>query len=235
MSHRSLDRLVWAFVLLACVLFGAGFIGFVRAARSLERPDYTRMENADGVVVLTGGQDRLAEGVEVLASGHAGRLLISGVNPNTSASDLAHDVPKFKAYMDCCIDLGYEAHNTVGNAEETQEWTRRNRFESLIVVTSTSHMLRALAELHHVMPGVRLVPHVVQSEDARSESYLMSGYDFRLYFVEYVKFLMVNLRFFLVPAQALSSNGVSKVAGATHSAGRADVAQGFALWEMSVS
>ena len=96
-------------------------------------------------------------------------------------------------------------------------------------------MLRALAELHHVMPGVRLVPHVVLSEDARSDAYLMSGYDFRLYFVEYVKFLMVNLRFFLVPAQALSSNGVSKVAGERHSAGRADVAQGFALWEMSVS
>jgi len=200
-------------MLLTCVLFGAGFIGFVRAAKSLEEQSFVKMSVTDAGVVLTGGQDRLAEGVEVLASGHIGRLLISGVNPNTSASDLARDVPNFKAYMECCIDLGYAAQNTIGNAEETRDWMRQHHFESLTVVTSSSHMLRALAELNHVMPTVRLVPHVVASDGARSEAYLMSGDDFRLYFVEYVKFLVARLRFLLVPTEALSSNGVHKVAG----------------------
>lgn len=213
MNHRRLSGLIWVFLIISFVIFCAGFVGFVRSAKSFEGQGFIKMEVADGVVVLTGGQDRLTEGVEVLASGHADRLLISGVNSNTSASDLARDVPKFKTYMECCIDLGYEARNTIGNAEETREWVQRTHFESLIIVTSSSHMLRALAELHHVLPNVKLLPHVVLSEGARSESYVMSGDDFRLYFVEYVKFLAVHLRFLLVPAQSLSSNGVSKVAG----------------------
>eukprot|EP01037_Dinobryon_pediforme_P007391 gene7391-7457_t len=188
------------------------FVGFVRTAKSFEGQSFMKMAVADGVAVLTGGQDRLSEGVEVLASGHARRLLISGVNPNTSASDLAHDVPKFKTYSECCIDLGYTAQNTIGNAEETRDWMRRHHFESLIVVTSSYHMPRALAELRHVMPGTLLIPHVALADGTRSDVYLMSSDDFRLYFVEYIKFLVAHLRFLLVPVEALSSNGVNKVA-----------------------
>ena len=199
-------------IILVFLVFGAGFVGFVRTAKSFEGQSFMKMAVADGAVVLTGGQDRLSEGVEVLASGHAQRLLISGVNPNTSASDLAHDIAKFKTYSECCIDLGYTAQNTIGNAEETRDWMRQHHFESLIVVTSSYHMLRALAELRHVLPETRLIPHVVLADGAKSDSYLMSGDDFRLYFVEYLKFLAAHLRFLLVPTEALSSNGVSKVA-----------------------
>jgi len=41
---------------------------------------------ADGIVALTGGASRLADAVELLASGRGRRLLISGVAPTTNAT-----------------------------------------------------------------------------------------------------------------------------------------------------
>jgi len=198
--------------LISVVLFLAGFVGFVRAAKSFEGVDFSGFASVDGVVVLTGGQDRIAEGVDVLASGRVQRLLISGVNENTTVSEMERTVPKMREFSQCCIDLGYVARNTIGNAEETRDWVRLHHFQSLIVVTSSYHMPRALAEIRHALPGTELVPHVVLPGEQRNGMSVLSGEDLRLYFVEYFKYLVAQVRFMLVPNAGLSSNGASKAA-----------------------
>jgi hypothetical protein len=44
--------------------------------------------NADGIVALTGGPDRIEDAVELLASRRAKRLFITGVNPQTRDAEL---------------------------------------------------------------------------------------------------------------------------------------------------
>ena len=212
MPRKSLRLLTSGFVLLGLVLLGAGFIGFVQAARTLEKTDFLHFGELDGAVVLTGGQARIAEGVEVLASGRVRRLLITGVNQSTRGNELAHSVPLYRDYMECCIDLGYSAQNTAGNAEETRRWARAHNFQSLVIVTSAYHMPRAIAEMHHALPGTVLVPHVVGSDEPKTSDPFASAEDLRLYLAEYIKFLIAQARFLFSPAPELSSNGATKAA-----------------------
>ena len=96
------------------------------------------------------------------------RLLISGVNERTSRDEIARLNPGQRRLFDCCVDLDYRARNTIGNAIETRRWAERNRFHSLIVVTSTYHMPRTLVELDHALPGIRKVPYAVVHVERRS-------------------------------------------------------------------
>ena len=204
-------QIVLGALAVAIILFVAGFVGFIRAAKNFETVGFSSSE-IDGVVVLTGGQDRIAEGVDVLASGRVKRLLISGVNPDVTIADLTRDVPKLRDYSECCVDLGYSAQNTLGNADEARVWAQQLNFQSLLIVTSSYHMPRAMAEMQHALPGTQIVPHVVVREGQRGSAARIGSEDFRLYFLEYVKFLAAQGRFLITPAPAKSSNGASKAA-----------------------
>jgi uncharacterized SAM-binding protein YcdF (DUF218 family) len=109
--------------------------------------------HADGIVALTGGSERIAEAVHLLAHGFAVRLLVIGVNQATTGTEIARLMPQFGAELSCCVDLGYEAQNTAGNAWEAKRWARAPAMRSLIIVTSAYHMPRALAEIAHACRG----------------------------------------------------------------------------------
>ena len=68
------------------LVFLAGFVIFAQRRRA----DLRRRScvHADGIVVLTGGEHRLAEAARLLAEGRGKRLLISGANRMTSRDDL---------------------------------------------------------------------------------------------------------------------------------------------------
>lgn len=178
----------------------AGFVGF---ALSLERTESTLTVKADGVVVLTGGSDRVVEAGELLARGQARRLLITGVNKATREREIARLLPISRELFDCCVDLGYRALDTAGNAAETRDWARRRGIGgSLIVVTSNYHMPRALAELSAALPGVTLHPFPVVSDHLHVEDWLTDVSVTRLIAAEYVKYLYALARTRL-PGRAL--------------------------------
>lgn len=160
---RSARRRIGLFGLLlrglAAVSLGwaAGLLWF---ALSLRGPAPLAVRT-DAVVVLTGGQGRLARGLQVLDADAAPRMLISGVAPATSAAMIAEaaGIPLSRLRT---TDLGYGAVDTRSNAEETASWLRRRNATSVRVVTSAAHMRRALLELSRVLPqGVRVVPDAV--------------------------------------------------------------------------
>ncbi|MDD3446081.1 MAG: YdcF family protein [Zavarzinia sp.] len=154
-------RSIRLFALVLCFLFGAygWFLGriptFVDDATS----------PTDGIVVLTGGALRLDEAAAVMAEGRARRLLVSGVSTDSGPEDIRE---RLSALSDetfrCCVDLGYQARNTVGNAEEAAAWAVAHGMKTLRVVTAAYHMPRTLVELHRALPGVTLVPHPVFPE-----------------------------------------------------------------------
>lgn len=172
--------------------------GFAVFAAALDRVEAVPPGHADGIVALTGGADRVPGALGLLLAGHGDRLLISGVNPSASALDLIRTAPEARRLLGCCIELGYAAETTVGNARETLAWVRRHRLRSLIVVTSNYHMPRALAEIGDAVPGVALVPFPVVGD--RPEGWWREGGGLRLMLAEYAKFLVVLARIHLSPS-----------------------------------
>jgi uncharacterized SAM-binding protein YcdF (DUF218 family) len=177
--------------LLGAVLLAFGFIGFVWLLPSQE---VVLDSNADGIVVLTGGDSRVSDALQLLSSGRGKRLLITGVNPGTTTGDIAREVVDYNNELACCVDLDYSAQNTLGNALQARRWVEEHRFRSLIVVTSAYHMPRALAELAHQLPDVTLIPFPVVSDRLRIEPWWSNGATTRLVLSEYLKYLAAKVR-----------------------------------------
>ncbi|WP_270374382.1 YdcF family protein [Marinicauda sp. Alg238-R41] len=173
-----------AFVVVVSAL--VGFALFVRTG--MANPPGPPPQ-ADGIVVLTGGEGRVVSAVELLQAGHGSRLLISGANPDVGLDAVREASGATRSLFACCIDVGQEAANTIGNAEEAARWARGNGFSSLIVVTSDYHMPRAMLELHAAMPAVALTPRAVKGPppwtDARTA---------RRWVVEFFKYAAVYAR-----------------------------------------
>ena len=149
---------------------------------------------ADAIVALTGGPERIGEAVEQLAAGRGKRLLITGVNRATNVDALARLVPRYEALFDCCIDIDRSAINTIGNAVETRRWARERGFHSLIIVTSSYHMPRALAEISHQLPDATLLPFPVTTERQRAEPWWSNAGSARMLVSEYLKYLVAIVR-----------------------------------------
>src|SRR3954453_9345588 len=184
---------------LAIVFVGAGigFVGFLSQLRAVEGNPSSK---ADGIVVLTGGSSRVSDAMELLAGGYGKRLLISGVHPTNAASDISRSLSDNQSLLSCCVDLDRSAVNTRSNAAETRRWARERGFKSLIVVTSNYHMPRAIVELSHAMPNIRLIPFAVVGEKWRDESWWASGATLRLLLSEYVKYVAAEVRVHLADA-----------------------------------
>ena len=180
-------RLLAVLVLIALSAFAGGFLVFADHVANARAPN---QPHADGIVALTGGADRIEDAAALLGRGSASRLLISGVHERTTGGALAERSPQLARLMGCCVDLGREALDTRGNAEETGDWVRRRGYESLIVVTSAYHMPRSLAEIAREIPEVKLVPYPV-NPDGRDYAGWQSDPDlFRLLLVEYTKYIL---------------------------------------------
>lgn len=156
LARRS-ARLAPSVLLLAALLWAAGFVWFVDDA--LRPPPYP--PRADGIVALTGGAERIATALQLLADGRARLLLVSGVARETTLAALAERVGFDAAPLAERITLGYTATSTVGNAAEAAAWARRFDMHAVIVVTASYHMRRAMIEIGRALPGVRLIAYPV--------------------------------------------------------------------------
>ena len=170
--------MLWLFVL-----------GFVLFAAWVNRIPEITAGRADGIVVLTGGPTRIEEGAKLLRDKRGGRLLISGINTQTGRDSVLKLTGLASKQFNCCVDLGYSALDTTGNARETGLWASQRRFNSLIVVTSRAHMPRSLAELEWALPGVKLIPHPVMSRTSEQSPWWLSYSATRLIGAEYLKYI----------------------------------------------
>lgn len=176
--------LVLAMILAWC----AGFAWFVQTSMRAAGPP----PEADGIVALTGGADRVETALRLLAEGRAPILLVSGTGGGAVLPELASRAGLDPARLLSRVTLGRRAATTRGNAEETAEWVNDNGLRSLLVVTAGYHMPRALAELSRTLPGVVLYPVPVVPPGMQGGTWLKHPGSVRLLAEEYTKWLLVR-------------------------------------------
>ena len=196
---RWIGFLTMAAVAAGLVLFVCGFFWF---AVQIPTEEVQLDGKADGIVVLTGAATRIPDAIELLAADRGKRLLITGVNHTTSSREIGRITPLYGKYFACCIDLDRSALNTFGNALQTRRWAREHNFNSLIIVTSNWHMPRAMTELEHQLPDVKLIPYPVISGKFKSDPWWSNGSTARLLMGEYFKYLFALTRMRIDPDSA---------------------------------
>ena len=168
------------------LIWASGFLWFTaNLAREISDP----IVETDAIVVLTGGSGRLETGFSLLAEGRTKKMFVSGVDPATTREQIRRLAQRSPERFECCVVLGRNARDTVGNAAETSAWIEEQAFASLRLVTGSYHMPRSLVEFRRVMPTVTVIPHPVFPEHVKVDSWWQSPGTALLIAEEYSKFI----------------------------------------------
>jgi uncharacterized SAM-binding protein YcdF (DUF218 family) len=183
-------------LLLGCAFFMAGLQHFVLTLPKPVHPTTASITATaaatDGIVVITGGQQRLADGFDLLQSGAGKALLVSGVGRGVSKAILADELnlnPRETALFACCVTLEFQAGDTRGNADAAGKWAQENGFTSLQLVTANYHMPRAKAIFTRTLPDIVLSYWPVSPDDLGLDIWWKTPPIIRLLAREYAKYL----------------------------------------------
>lgn len=188
--HRWLVRVALGFGLALVLLWCGGLVWFSRQIpHRVEEPDTI----TDAIVVLTGGAGRLTTGLELLARRQAKKLFISGVYQGVDVAEILRLSRQAPEELECCIELGYSATDTAGNARETARWMTIEGFTSLRLVTASYHMPRSLVEFRRAMPNIALTAHPVFTDNVHIDSWWRWPGTANLIAVEFTKYLLAML------------------------------------------
>jgi uncharacterized SAM-binding protein YcdF (DUF218 family) len=169
--------LLWLFGLLV-------FVGSVRQTPPL----LSELPNADAIMVLTGGSERVETGIALLTANKAPKLYISGVGVGVKTRELAGNLPK---NLRANIILGRIAQNTRENALEIERWVKHDKLKTLLIVTSNYHMPRSILELNRRLPEATLYAVTVHSGHVKLNDWWEYSGTRNLILAEYHKYLAV--------------------------------------------
>jgi len=181
------------FIAILVLIWTIGLFAFADRVRGFTpAPEPAR---ADAIVALTlPGERRLPIAAGLLEHGKGQRVLISGVNREVRRQELRALTPGSNRLFNCCVDLGFEAEDTVGNAQEIAAWADAKGYDSLIVVTSDYHMPRALTEIRAAAPGIELTPYAVETPSLDNSRWWKAAVTARRMTLEYMKYLAALAR-----------------------------------------
>ncbi len=178
-------------VFICAAILGGGFLWFADSVTSLRAPDGVK---ADAIVVLTGGYLRIEQAVGLLRDGAGKRLLISGAHPSTTPTQIRKATQASADLFKCCVDIGYDAIDTIGNANEITRWIHDHGYKSVLVVTNNYHMLRSLHELRRADPATEFIAYPVVNADLARRAWFAEPDTLRTMLSEYGKVVLASLR-----------------------------------------
>ncbi|SFB24145.1 Uncharacterized SAM-binding protein YcdF, DUF218 family [Rhizobium sp. NFR07] len=188
---RRLARRLILLLFVGIAILGGGFLWFADSVTSLRAPDGVK---ADAIVVLTGGYLRIEQALGLLRDGAGKRLLISGAHPTTTPNQIRKATQASADLFACCVDIGYDAIDTIGNANEIARWIHEHNYKSILVVTNNYHMLRSLHELRRADPGTEFIPYPVINADLTRRAWFLEPDTLRTMLSEYGKVVLASLR-----------------------------------------
>jgi uncharacterized SAM-binding protein YcdF (DUF218 family) len=155
------------FIMSLFTIWLAGFLWF-NTELSLDHKNMQayqgNLPKADAIVVLTGSNERINAGLSLYAQEAAPLLFISGVHPQVKTEDITRTWNEEAPLPSCCIELGYSAENTQGNALETIKWIQgRSDINSIFLVTDEYHMERSKLEFSFVKKDLKIHAYPVES------------------------------------------------------------------------
>lgn len=179
-----------ALVGIVALIWLVGLFAFADRVRNFTpAPEPAR---ADGIVALTGpSAERVNAAIRLLEQDKGERVLISGVNREVRRQELRELTPGSNRLFNCCVDLGFEAETTNGNAQEIAAWASAKGYDSLIVVTSDYHMPRSLLEIRSAAPDLELTPYAISTPSLDNSRWWRAAVTARRMTLEYVKYLAV--------------------------------------------
>ena len=105
----------------------------------------TQISGIVGIVVLTGGKNRIEKGVDLLSKGYGDKLLISGVFMSSEIEEKFSLEKEKNELFKCCVFFDQKSKNTLENAEEVAKWLNENKdIKSIILVSSYYHLPRSI-------------------------------------------------------------------------------------------
>ncbi len=124
---------------------------------------------ADCAVVLTGGSNRLREGLDLLSRGHVRKLIISGVHGSATLREIYPLWPFYGDVKEQDVILERRSGTTYGNAQQTISIVEALNCRDVVLVTSNLHIYRAYRTFEASYPShISLIKYAVNS--GRGES-----------------------------------------------------------------
>ena len=181
------------FIAIIVLIWLVGLFAFAERVRGFTPA--AEPARADAIVALTGpSAERVNAAIRLLEQDKGRRVLISGVNREVRRQELRALTPGSNRLFNCCVDLGFEAEDTVGNAQEIAAWADAKGYDSLIVVTSDYHMPRALTEIRAASPELELTPYAVETPSLDDSRWWRAAVTARRMTLEYMKYLAALAR-----------------------------------------
>ena len=191
-SRIAVYLTVYAAIAVASLL--AGLQHFV-----LTLPQQPRgtLQFTDGIVVMTGGQQRLNDGLKLLNDGKAEKMLISGVGEGVNRAVLVQELGLDDSQAEllfCCVELDFTAGNTRGNATAARSWASTHRHG---LAPSGDGQLPHAARACRLCPrnaGSRPLPMAGDADDLNLSGWWRDPAMLRLLTREYAKYLTETIR-----------------------------------------
>jgi uncharacterized SAM-binding protein YcdF (DUF218 family) len=174
------------------------FYGFIKLIP--EDIDYKKINgaaNIDAIIVLTGGENRIIDGLKLQKKYHIKKLFISGVDDNSSLTEILNSLNSEEEFSRTNIELGYSAKSTLGNRKEAEEWAKKNKIRTIILVTSNYHIPRSylLFKTSKVIESIILYPSF--GNKFKTENLFKDKYSSSLIISEFIKYLACKWSIFI--------------------------------------
>jgi uncharacterized SAM-binding protein YcdF (DUF218 family) len=177
------------------VVLGLALASFQKFVLTLPNDDTKLSAPIDGLVVATGGQLRIQNGVELLAGGKADRMLISGVGKGITKELLKENLAisnRQARFFDCCVEIEFTATDTNGNAQATFECMQKHALDDILLVSANYHLPRAELIFKQYLPENSVYFQAVNPPDLKLSAWYSNWQTTRLLLKEYLKYIYVK-------------------------------------------
>lgn len=190
MIARAISKVSLLSAIICLVILVFGFFGYSYQIKNTSNLQYP--SKSDGIVVLTGGANRIQTAFFLMDKELGDRLLVTGVNWRTSKGAIFGALNRDINNSKIKVDIDHLALDTIGNAKETASWAKRHNYKKIIIVTSNFHMSRSLLEFKREMPNIKFIPY-----PALEGTTINSGQTLRSNLKEYGKLVAATIRIHL--------------------------------------
>ena len=136
----------------------------MRNVKNYKITSWLEDQRADCAIILTGQAYRIEEGFNLLYQKQIQKLIVSGVHKNSSLKEIFPLWPFYGNLDEKNVYLEKKSKTTYGNAVQSAVVAKKMKCQSVILVTSHTHMHRAYRTFQEIFPkSITILPRSVVS------------------------------------------------------------------------